>query len=138
MPSMPDGYYRGPEWMYWGAYATSAYSVARGLEARDVIDLAMRGAARRVTQPLEALDTRERFDQAGHWDARAVGFLAMQWLVERAGEAALLDYYRLLPASDSWEQAFEGAFGIATDDFYTAFEAYRAEVAPPLPHLAGG
>ena len=61
-----------------------------------------------------------------YWVGRALSFLAGEWLAERAGEPALFEYYRLLPTSDSWEAAFEGAFGITIDDFYEKFEAYRA------------
>ena len=56
----------------------------------------------------------------------ALSFLAADWLAQRAGEPALFEYYRLLPASDSWQDAFEGAFGMAIDDFYAAFAEYRA------------
>ena len=44
----------------------------------------------------------------------------------RAGEPAIFEYYRLLPSSDDWQEAFEGAFGITIDDFYAAFAEYRA------------
>lgn len=64
-----------------------------------------------------------------------LGFIATEWLIDQAGEDSLLTYYRLLPSSDSWEIAFAKAFGLSTDEFYDAFAAYRAEVAPPLPHL---
>ena len=64
-----------------------------------------------------------------------LGFIAADWLRERAGEPALLDYYRQLPSSGDWEGAFATAFGLSLDKFYDEFEAHRAEVAPPLPHL---
>ena len=44
----------------------------------------------------------------------------------RAGERAIFEYYRLLPSSDSWKEAFQGAFGITIDDFYEEFAEYRA------------
>ena len=44
----------------------------------------------------------------------------------RAGERAIYEYYRLRQTTDTWQQAFEGAFGITIDDFYAAFAAYRA------------
>lgn len=65
-----------------------------------------------------------------------LGFLATEWLVDYAGAEALVDYYRRLPSSNGWESAFAEAFGLSVEDFYTAFAAYRAVVAPPLPHLA--
>ena len=52
--------------------------------------------------------------------------MAADWLVQRAGEPALFEYYRLLGSSATWEEAFEGAFGITIDDFYAAFAEYRA------------
>lgn len=67
-----------------------------------------------------------------------LGFLVTEWLVGHAGRDALIDYYRRLASSSNWEDAFEGAFGISVDDFYARFEAHRADVAPPLPHLVDG
>ena len=49
----------------------------------------------------------------------------------------IFEFFRLLPASATWEEAFEAAFGIAVDDFYEAFEEYRIALgAEYLPHLA--
>lgn len=63
---------------------------------------------------------------AGH-EHYFLGFLAVELLVERAGEGALLEYFRLLPTSARWQDAFESAFGITSGEFYEAFEAVRAE-----------
>ncbi len=56
-----------------------------------------------------------------------LGFLAAERLVELAGEEALLEYFRLLPSSTSWREAFQQAFGRTVDEFYEEFEPYRAE-----------
>ena len=48
-----------------------------------------------------------------------------------ASHDSYIEYYRLLPSSASWREAFRTAFGITTHDFFTAFEAYRA--APSAP-----
>ena len=56
----------------------------------------------------------------------ALTFLAADWLAQRAGEPAIFEYYRLRQATDDWQEAFEAAFGITIDDFYTAFAEYRA------------
>ncbi len=56
----------------------------------------------------------------------ALSFLAVEWLVQRATEHDIFEYYWRLPRSDSWQEAFEDAFGIAVDDFYDAFAEYRA------------
>ena len=92
--------------------------------------------ARQTGQPLRNVETSAGSDAVGRPIASALSFLAGEWLAELVGEPVLFDYYRLLPISDSWQEAFEGAFGIAVEEFYHAFEAYRSEVAPPLPHLA--
>ena len=103
------------------------------------------------------------FDHGTQGDYRAiagydVGALATDWLVRRAAALftgvafapleppemvarpdydAHFEFFRLLPASASWEEAFEAAFGIAVDDFYEAFEEYRIALgALYLPHLA--
>ena len=59
-------------------------------------------------------------------EARVLSFLAADWLLARAGEPAIYEYYRLRQATDDWRVAFEGAFGITIDDFYAAFAEYRA------------
>ncbi|MYH41534.1 MAG: carboxypeptidase regulatory-like domain-containing protein, partial [Chloroflexi bacterium] len=63
--------------------------------------------------------------------------LATARLVERAGESALWDFSRRLSSARSWEIAFADAFGVSVDAFYEAFDVYREEIAPPLPHIQG-
>ena len=87
--------------------------------------------ARQVARPLSTMATRGGFVGDDHRNARAVAILAADWLADRAGDPAIFEYYRLLPDSRTWEDAFEAAFGIAIDDFYEAFEVYWARVAPP-------
>ena len=77
------------------------------------------------------MEIRAGVDAAGFWEARALAFLAAGRLVARAGEPALFAYYRALPSSANWGEAFETVFGITADEFYEAFEPYLAEVAPP-------
>ena len=59
-------------------------------------------------------------------EAKALSFLAADWLLARAGERAIFEYYRLRQSTDEWKHAFAGAFGITIDDFYAAFAEYRA------------
>ena len=56
-----------------------------------------------------------------------VGFLAVEWLVERRGEEALMDFFRL----GGGRQDFEKAFDMTPDEFVEAFEEHRQKVAPP-------
>ena len=55
----------------------------------------------------------------------ALGFLAIVQLLERAGESSLLDYYRRLQGSNSWEDAFEDVFGLTPTHFYRQFGEYH-------------
>ena len=79
-------------------------------------------------RPLRAFETVEGDAERIHYQ---LGFLAADRLADRAGVEALAGYYRRLPSSDSWQEAFEGAFGIAVDEFYESFEAYRSEIVRP-------
>ena len=67
----------------------------------------------------------------------ALGFLAIESLVERAGEAAILDYFRLLPASARLARGLRG--GVRPQRSGTSTRPSRPpapRVAPLLPHLA--
>ena len=57
-----------------------------------------------------------------------VGFLATDWLIERAGSEAVMKFFRL----GGHRAAFESAFGMSVDDIPTAFEANQRKLAPPL------
>ena len=57
-----------------------------------------------------------------------VGFLATDWLVERAGPEAVLKFFRF----GGHSAAFEAAFGMTLDEFHISFEQHRLEVAPPF------
>ncbi|MCY4393214.1 MAG: hypothetical protein OXE43_14390 [Chloroflexi bacterium] len=76
----------------------------------------------------------------GSWSA-GVGFLAMERLVERSGEASLFDFYRRFATvnqeDDSWKDAFADTFGLTVDEFYEDFAAWRAEAAPPEAYFTG-
>ncbi len=133
LPPSPYGLHpRGPAWLRFGTsrHVESAYRAVVGSETLDATRSGEIALARHAGQPLESaeIETRAREDNDA---ARALGFLAVDWLTERAGEPAILEYYRLLPSSDSWEEAFEGAFGIGVEEFYSAFEAYRSETLDP-------
>ena len=95
--------------------------------------------ARYSTVPLEDMEWRS-------WDA-GVGFLAMERLVERSGEASLFDFYRRYATvprpqrgeveDDSWREVFADTFGLSVGEFYEEFAAWRAEAVPPASHFSG-
>ncbi len=129
----------GPEWLTLGAreYASTAYRVSSGDETFDDLRAAQITTAQKTALTLSGTETRAGRDAAGWWETVALGFLATESLAEDAGDEAIFEYYRLLPSSTSWQEAFEEAFDTSVADFYTAFETHRAEVAPPLPQIRG-
>ena len=138
LPPVAEGYRpRGAAWLTNGLarYVEAVSRETAGIET--LVETRNRNiaSASHTGQPLRSMETSADFGAAGAWAASALSFLAIDWLVHSAGEPALFEYYRLLPSSESWEEAFAGAFGLTVEDFYQAFEAYRSEVAPPLPHL---
>ena len=127
----------GPEWMTRGTerYVELRY---RAEGSPWVYAPSRRGlivSARQVGLPLRSFHTKGDEDTVPGVAIDGVSFLAVEWLAARAGDPAIFDYYRLLRSADTWEEAFAAAFGITVEDFYAEFEAYRAEVAPPLPHI---
>ena len=127
-------------------YVATLYAAASGLEEYDAARANFIARARQGPRPLRDLDTWD--DTVLRWMNRGVtiddslrgaynglSFLALEWLASHAGDLAIPEYYRLLPRSLRWEDAFEAAFGITVSDFYDVFEAYAETVAPPLPHL---
>ena len=110
-------------------------------------------ASRGVTEALDDLELIRLF-YPGEAPVYSLAAMAVEWLEGRAmttgneateatmapheggwpdsftDAAMYIRYYRLLPSSEDWEEAFEEAFGIAPDDFYEAFEEYRDALYP--------
>ena len=67
----------------------------------------------------------------------SLGTLAIDWLVNRAGEAAITDFYRQRPSHPDWQSTFLAVFGMTADDFYRMFEERRARDFPPYARVTG-
>ena len=114
-----DRLQRVPWWLASGtrAYATAAYRAAeKGLDLEQYratqIDMATRSA----------LPLRDTSTGSG-----ALAYLAVEWLVNHAGEDALFGYYfALARVSIDIDLLFSLSFDVTLDDFYKQFEAYRA------------
>ena len=133
----------GPYWLQMATrgYAVSAYRDAVGIETLHEARRVRSQLARRVAEPLSSLAAPPGPGAFPDEAAEALSFLAGDWLVARAGEPSIFEYYRLLESTGSWQQSFESAFGITIDDFYQEFAAYRATAAPsqpPPPEEPGG
>lgn len=135
LPTAEQGHdRRGPLWLLLAieSYADHLDESALGPQTLDEIRAEQVALARRVVPPLSTFTGRDQVDAVDFWNARALSSIAGELLADRAGEPALFDYFRELPSSASWREAFEAAFGMSVEDFYEAFEAHRAGVAPPL------
>ena len=100
------------------AYATAAYRAAeKGLDLEQYRKEVIRRA---VTAPplLNVLDAADE----------ALGYLAVEWLVNRAGEDSLFGFYftRSRGAALRFDRLFALSFDIGIEDFLEQFEAYRA------------
>ena len=82
---------------------------------------------------LEDADVWEAQTTAAGWAA----ILATEWLAREAGESSYVDYWRELATSATWEDAFSAAFGMTTDEFYAAFDAYSRELFADIPRIEG-
>ena len=63
-----------------------------------------------------------------------VGFLAVDWLVERKGEKALVEFFRL----GGGQHEFEEAFGMTPEEFADGMEGLWRDVAPPFEWQLSG
>lgn len=127
---------RGPGWLIEGAHAYLRVSYREAIgqpssPSRDDLDT----AARRIALPLSHFEVTENRDGLTNVSEQALGFVAVEWLTDRAGDPAISHYLRLMRTSDDWRAAFETAFSISVDDFYEAFAAHRTAGLLPLPHL---
>ena len=122
----------GPAWMQegvaefhkWAALAKAdvwTYEQRRG----EHID---RG--RRVDVTLKETETYDGLlAGSGRFD---LGALAAELLAAESSEAALIEFWTLPEPGTTWQQAFETAFGMTIEDFYTLFEAHRANGFPTV------
>ena len=65
----------------------------------------------------------------GRFDLAA---LAAELLAAESSEAALIEFWTLLGPNNTWQEAFETAFGMTIDEFYPLFERHRANGFPAL------
>lgn len=70
----------------------------------------------------------------GDSESHVVGFLAVEWLVERAGSEAVLKLFSL----GAHRASFESAFGMSLDSFKAGFERHRNQVAKPFVQRVAG
>ena len=64
------------------------------------------------------------------------GALAIELLASIVGQRHIVDFYTMRRPGQTWQQAFEEAFGISVPDFYAMYDQHRAagfpELNPPI------
>lgn len=121
----------GPEWLAEGSAMYMAH-LFRDWSGESDLAVAFRHLWWVATQddtPLQELERQSPTE--AEWsgsETLTTATLAAAWLVSQASEDALVAYYRALPTSDGWEEAFEQAFGLSPESAYLGFEAHRSEV----------
>ena len=126
-----------PVWLTEGTaeYWSEQYRAWRGFRRYGyVLQNVITTRARSATAPLSRLWSYNALLAQTH--GYALSHLAVDWLVNHAGEEALFEYYAQ-PGQSSWTSRFKSSFGLSTSEFYEQFEAYRAEVAPPIYRITG-
>lgn len=130
----------GPEWLAEGAAMYMAHLF------RDWTGEHPISGARHFWQLLASADPTplEDLERWSPTDAEWSGFetlstatLAAEWLVDQAGVDALVAYYRALPDSAGWEEAFEAAFGFSLQDAYEGLALHRSGVVSAYPAISG-
>ena len=113
--------------LYWISEGSAEY--ARGLvdEAQGRRTLAALRQGQQLAWSAGLLHERTRYEYV-------YGFLATDWLVERAGTEAVLEFFRL--GGD--RTAFESAFGMPYLVFWSSFDAYLRVVLPSFEWRVGG
>ena len=75
-------------------------------------------------------------EELGH-ATYSLAHLAADHLAELAGDDTLFTYWTQRPQSASWESAFEDAFGMSVEEFYSSFEDDRQMIAPSYRLVKG-
>ena len=86
--------------------------------------------SRQVDVQLEETETYDGLRAGpGRYDMAA---MASELLAAKAGEEALISFWRLLGPDTPWREAFQAAFGMTVEEFYPLFEEHRDDGFPEL------
>ena len=116
-----------PVWLTEGAaeYWSEQYRAWQYFRSYEhVLENVIASRARAATAPLSRLWTYDALLAQTH--GYALSHLAVDWLVNHAGEEALFTYYAQ-PGQSSWTSRFKSSFGLSPSEFFEEFEAYRAK-----------
>lgn len=66
----------------------------------------------------------------------AIAFAGAHFLVEKAGEDSVVEFWRLFSQRPNWQQAFEETFGMGIEDFYDSFQEWLPDQLPSYATLS--
>ena len=128
---MPDDEvpFHGPSWATEGIAEFFAYkaSDAGGVLSYDTKRANSVSHAKNMEKPLRGMETWEGGLKGYSYDLPLLG---AELLASYAGEDALLRFYMLQRPGTTWQEAFQGAFGMTVEEFYELFEEHRAAGFP--------
>ncbi len=118
----------GPTWLLEGAAETMGYRVAA---QRGLLNLAsfergdLAGRVRGTSLTLTSLESYSGQNQAHGWDTM---HLAADHLANIApkGVKSFVDFWAAVGNGVEWHAAFQTAFGMSVDQYYAAFDTFRA------------
>ncbi len=129
-----------PTWLIEGSaeYASAHHAEEQGRASvtwrREVSRLVWSGLGRPLPGPYDAAVSSMFIGDAYTSLVYDVGFLGIEWLIERRGAEALMEFFRL----GGGRREFSEAFDMSPDEFVEAFEEHRREVAPPFEWQING
>jgi hypothetical protein len=120
-----------PVWLIEGSAEYVGYRaeiIDRGIESAESVHGCQIFRAAHAPVPIPKLSQLETSALYSYDPGYSVPYLATEYLTREPGLAALIAYFR----EKAIDSAFESAFGIAKNDFYTKFELYRASWVAPV------
>ena len=130
----PYNYHKSPYWLDFGVaeflalQSLSEYGVLNYDSRRwEIVDGALG-----VEKTLSGMVTWEGYSGVNNGDRDDYSILAVELLTSRAGQSALIEYYKLLKLNSTWLEAFYKAFGMTVEEFYDLFSRHRADGFPKV------
>jgi hypothetical protein len=118
----------GPTWLIEGAAETLGYRVAaaRGLidlTSFEQFDLTIR--VRGTSLTLTSLETYAGQSQPHAWETMHLAAVHLANIAPK-GVQSFVDFWNAIGAGKPWRQAFQSAFGMSVEAYYSNFASYRA------------
>lgn len=122
----PSTDYGPPEWLREGSAEVMGHRIAEGLNGCSYFNAlnTWRNHSTEANYPLEEVAGEGFSDKTQFW---SLAPFALDYLIKIApkGEKSVIDFYLAIGEGKSWDDAFEVAFGMPVEDFYTEFETVR-------------